>query len=239
MLIDGEPIDPPPGVVVMLHKPVGYVCTTRMPTASSTSCFRRGFATGRQSWRPSGGSTAIPRGSCCSPTTASSTTASRRRGRTCPRCTRPSSRAICAATRSRSLERHDGARGRAERRSSRRRSRCWARARARLTLTEGRYHQARRMFAAVGNHVSALHRVAIGGLNLGDAPRRRMARARCRRRRAAVRYFVAVSTLKRRPSTQRGDVSKTLIDRALVRAASGWRRETIVRRARSTPTLRE
>lgn len=39
---------------------------------------------------------------------------------------------------------------------------------ARLTLTEGRYHQARRMFAAVGNHVEALHRSQVGGLTLGD-----------------------------------------------------------------------
>jgi 16S rRNA pseudouridine516 synthase len=35
-------------------------------------------------------------------------------------------------------------------------------------LHEGRYHQARRMFAAVGNHVAALHRSRIGGLTLGD-----------------------------------------------------------------------
>ncbi len=39
---------------------------------------------------------------------------------------------------------------------------------ARLTLHEGRYHQVRRMFAAVGNHVEALHRSRIGGLTLGD-----------------------------------------------------------------------
>lgn len=38
----------------------------------------------------------------------------------------------------------------------------------RLTLHEGRYHQVRRMFAAVGNHVLALHRSRIGGLGLGD-----------------------------------------------------------------------
>jgi 16S rRNA pseudouridine516 synthase len=37
---------------------------------------------------------------------------------------------------------------------------------ARLTITEGRYHQVRRMFAAVGNHVVALHRDRIGGLEL-------------------------------------------------------------------------
>jgi 16S rRNA pseudouridine516 synthase len=41
--------------------------------------------------------------------------------------------------------------------------------RARVTVTEGRYHQVRRMFAAVGNHVETLHRVAIGGLWLGTA----------------------------------------------------------------------
>jgi 16S rRNA pseudouridine516 synthase len=35
-----------------------------------------------------------------------------------------------------------------------------------LTLTEGRYHQVRRMFAAVGNHVTALHRESMGGLDL-------------------------------------------------------------------------
>jgi 16S rRNA pseudouridine516 synthase len=39
---------------------------------------------------------------------------------------------------------------------------------ARLTLTEGRYHQARRMFAAVGTHVEKLHRSRVGGLELGD-----------------------------------------------------------------------
>ena len=39
---------------------------------------------------------------------------------------------------------------------------------ARLVLHEGRYHQARRMFAAVGNHVVALHRERIGGLSLGS-----------------------------------------------------------------------
>ena len=37
---------------------------------------------------------------------------------------------------------------------------------ARLTVTEGRYHQVRRMFAAVGNHVEVLHRDRIGGLDL-------------------------------------------------------------------------
>lgn len=39
---------------------------------------------------------------------------------------------------------------------------------ARLTIVEGRYHQVRRMFAAIGNHVVALHRASVGPLALGD-----------------------------------------------------------------------
>ncbi len=35
-----------------------------------------------------------------------------------------------------------------------------------ITVTEGRYHQIRRMFAAAGNHVTALHRDRVGGLEL-------------------------------------------------------------------------
>ena len=38
----------------------------------------------------------------------------------------------------------------------------------RLTVTEGRYHMVRRMFAAVGNHVEGLHRERVGGLALPD-----------------------------------------------------------------------
>ncbi|MBU2966386.1 pseudouridine synthase [Amphritea sp. 2_MG-2023] len=35
-----------------------------------------------------------------------------------------------------------------------------------LTLTEGRFHQVKRMFAAIGNRVKALHRQQIGSLSL-------------------------------------------------------------------------
>jgi 16S rRNA pseudouridine516 synthase len=41
-------------------------------------------------------------------------------------------------------------------------NRCW------LTIMEGRYHQVRRMFAATGNHVTALHRDRIGKLDLPE-----------------------------------------------------------------------
>ena len=39
-----------------------------------------------------------------------------------------------------------------------------------LTLSEGRYHQVKRMLAAVGNHVTRLHRVSIGSITIEDLP---------------------------------------------------------------------
>lgn len=40
----------------------------------------------------------------------------------------------------------------------------------RLTISQGIYHQVKRMLAAVGNHVLALHRESMGGMDLGDLP---------------------------------------------------------------------
>ncbi len=37
-----------------------------------------------------------------------------------------------------------------------------------LTITEGKYHQVKRMFAAVGNRVVGLHREQIGAIKLGE-----------------------------------------------------------------------
>jgi len=37
-----------------------------------------------------------------------------------------------------------------------------------LTITEGKYHQVKRMFAAIGNRVVGLHREQIGEITLGD-----------------------------------------------------------------------
>lgn len=39
---------------------------------------------------------------------------------------------------------------------------------ARLNICEGKYHQVKRMFAAIGNRVVALHREAIGDIALGE-----------------------------------------------------------------------
>lgn len=40
---------------------------------------------------------------------------------------------------------------------------------ARLTITEGKYHQVKRMLAAVGNHIEVLHRERIGTISLDKA----------------------------------------------------------------------
>ena len=40
----------------------------------------------------------------------------------------------------------------------------------RLTLVQGKYHQVKRMIAAVGNHCETLHRSAFGDLTLADGP---------------------------------------------------------------------
>ena len=38
-----------------------------------------------------------------------------------------------------------------------------------LTISEGRYHQVKRMFAALGNKVEALHRWRIGDIVLDES----------------------------------------------------------------------
>jgi 16S rRNA pseudouridine516 synthase len=37
-----------------------------------------------------------------------------------------------------------------------------------LSIAEGKYHQVKRMFAALGNHVEALHRTQVGGIVLDE-----------------------------------------------------------------------
>ena len=50
---------------------------------------------------------------------------------------------------------------------------------ARLTLTEGRYHQVRRMFASQGWHVEKLHRTHFGEYDLGDLEEGKVTPLRC------------------------------------------------------------
>ena len=89
-----------------------------------------------------------------------------------PRSTRRRWPATCAATRPRSSPAARCCWRRRRRRWRRRSSKSSGRAHARLTLTEGRYHQVRRMFAAVGNHVRrAASRVASAGSISAICPR--------------------------------------------------------------------
>jgi 16S rRNA pseudouridine516 synthase len=38
----------------------------------------------------------------------------------------------------------------------------------RMTITQGKYHQVKRMVAAAGNRVMDLHRLSVGSVQLGD-----------------------------------------------------------------------
>ena len=47
---------------------------------------------------------------------------------------------------------------------------CEEESRARITIKEGKYHQVKRMFAAIGHPVKSLKRVKFGSLELGELP---------------------------------------------------------------------
>lgn len=170
--IDGEPLDPPSGVLLMLHKPTGYTCSTkdaghivyelipprflqRSPVVSTV---------GRLDRDTSGLLLMTDDGVLLH------------------RIVSPKSQIakVYEATLARDLRGDEVkifASGKLKLKLEAEKAPC-APAQldiidarhARLTLTEGRYHQARRMFAAVGNHVEALHRSRVGGLTLGDLP---------------------------------------------------------------------
>jgi len=166
--IDGEPLDPAQGIALMLHKPVGYTCSTRDPGRVVYDLLPPRFRlrnpiispVGRLDRDTSGLLLLTDDGALLhrivSPRSGltkvyEATLANDLRG----------DEAGLFASGSLMLESEKtpllpvameilGPRA------------------VRLTLTEGRYHQVRRMFAAVGNHVEALHRSRIGGLTLGD-----------------------------------------------------------------------
>jgi 16S rRNA pseudouridine516 synthase len=169
VMVDGIPLDPPPGSVALLHKPVGYVSSAK--DASSPLIFdllpsRFRFrspvmaAVGRLDRDTSGLLLLTDDGQLnhrlTSPRTHvakvyEATLASDLRG--------DEAEAFASGTLMLDGEAEPLAPATLEVLGPRR---------ARLVLTEGRYHQARRMFAAVGNHVTALHRAALGPLTVGD-----------------------------------------------------------------------
>lgn len=168
--VDGEPLDPPPGLVLMLHKPVGYTCSTkdagrlvydllpprfrlRDPVVSSV---------GRLDRDTSGLLLMTDDGALLHriispkhhvPKVYEATLAHDLRG--------DEAALFASGTLMLDSETTPLAPATLEIVDARH---------ARLTITEGRYHQVRRMFAAVGNHVQALHRSRIGALSLGALP---------------------------------------------------------------------
>jgi 16S rRNA pseudouridine516 synthase len=168
--IDGEPLDPPPGLLLMLHKPTGYTCSTkdaghivyelvpprfllRSPIVSTV---------GRLDRDTSGLLLMTDDGGLLHRIVSPKKKIAKVYEATLARDLRGDEVQIFASGKLKlESEQEPCAPAHLEILDSRH---------ARLTLTEGRYHQARRMFAAVGNHVEALHRSRVGGLDLGDLP---------------------------------------------------------------------
>jgi 16S rRNA pseudouridine516 synthase len=166
--IDGEPLDPAPGLVLMLHKPAGYTCSKQDTGALVYALLP-------------------PRFRVRSPTLATVGRLDRDTtglllmtddGVLLHRIASPKSHLekVYEATLARDLRGDEGAifaSGKLMLESERTplapaTLEVLGPRRARLIVTEGRYHQVRRMFAAVGNHVEALHRSRVGGLTLGE-----------------------------------------------------------------------
>ena len=164
--IDGEPLDPPPGLVLMLHKPVGVTCSRsdagrlvydllpprfrlRSPALSTVGRLDRDTS-GLLLLTDDGAllhRIIAPRSKL--PKVYEATLAQPLRG--------DEAAAFASGTLMLESETTPLLPAGLEAVSP---------TQARLTLREGRYHQVRRMFAAVGNHVVALHRSRIGGLDL-------------------------------------------------------------------------
>lgn len=164
--VDGEPLDPPPGLLLMLHKPAGYTCSTKDQGRLIYDLLPPRFrlrdpvlsTVGRLDRETSGLLLLTDDGALLHriispkseiPKVYEATLAQPLRG----------DEAALFASGTLMLESEQKPLLPAE-------LETLAPQRVRLTLHEGRYHQVRRMFAAVGNHVESLHRVSVGGLTL-------------------------------------------------------------------------
>lgn len=166
--VDGEPLDPAPGLLLTLHKPVGYTCSTRDQGEIVYDLLPPRFAqrdpalstVGRLDRDTSGLLLMTDDGALLHRIQSPRGQIAKVYEATLARPLRGDEAKVFASGRLR-LESDDTPLLPAE-------LEVLGAQRARLTLHEGRYHQARRMFAAVGNHVDALQRVSVGGLSLGD-----------------------------------------------------------------------
>jgi len=168
--VDGVALDPPPGLILMLHKPTGYTCSTQDAGALVYDLlpprFRRRSPTlatvGRLDRDTTGLLLMTDDGALLHRIVSPRSHLEKIYEATLARDLRGDEAGIFASGKLRlESELTPLAPAVLEVLEPRR---------ARVTLTEGRYHQVRRMFAAVGNHVEALHRSRVGGLTLGDLP---------------------------------------------------------------------
>ncbi len=166
--IDAEPLDPAPGFVLMLHKPTGHTCSTQDAGALVYDLlpprFRRRSPTlatvGRLDRDTTGLLLMTDDGALLHRIVSPRWHIEKVYEATLARDLRGDEGAIFAGGKMMlERERKPLAPARLEVLGPRR---------ARVTVAEGRYHQVRRMFAAVGNHVEALHRSRVGGLTLGE-----------------------------------------------------------------------
>jgi 16S rRNA pseudouridine516 synthase len=168
--VDGQPLEPPPGAVLMLHKPAGYTCSTSDPGRVVYELLPPRFRLRNPIIAPVGRLDRDTTGLLLLTDD----------GPLLHRIISPKSRIpkVYEATLARDLTGEEAAVFAAGTLMLRSETTPLEPAvleplgprRVRLTVTEGRYHQVRRMFAAAGNHVEALQRTAIGGLGLDDLP---------------------------------------------------------------------
>ncbi len=166
--IDGEPLDPPSGLLLMLHKPIGVTCSTKDPGRVVYDLLPPRFrarspllsTVGRLDRDTSGLLLLTDDGALLHRIVS-------------PKTHLPKAYEVTLTQDLRGDEGDIFASGTLLLESettplSPARLQVHGPRHATVILTEGRYHQVRRMFAAVGNHVQALHRSRIGGLALGD-----------------------------------------------------------------------
>lgn len=168
--IDDEPLDPPAGLVLMLHKPVGYTCSTKDPGRIIYDLLPPRFRLRSPLLSPVGRLDRDTSGLLLMTDD----------GQLLHRIVSPKARLakVYDATLAEDLRGNEGAVFASGELLLESEATPLAPAllevtgprSAHLTLTEGRYHQVRRMFAAVGNHVEALHRSRVGGLALDGLP---------------------------------------------------------------------
>ena len=168
--VDGEPLDPPAGLVVMLNKPDGYTCSASDPGRIVYELLPPRFMRRNPVLAPVG---RLDRDTTGLVLLTDDGTLLHRL--TSPRHHVPK---LYDVTLARPLDGSEAAvfaSGTLMLRSEKTplapaELRVVDAHHARLILHEGRYHQVKRMFAALGNHVETLHRAGLGPLTLGDLP---------------------------------------------------------------------